>query len=285
MADGTLTVALVHEVFHGEDGSERLHDILRRCKATGAELVVLPELPVDPWIPADETPRTEDAEPPDGPRHRLLSTAAQRSGLFVMGGAITLDGDSGERVNRALLFDPTGELAVSYDKLHIPCEENFWEAKHYRPGKSVATTVEVRGFPLGLQICSDLHRPEGSHLLGAAGAEAILAPRATPESSYERWQLVIRANAVTSAVYVISVNRPRSEGAASIGGPSLAVGPDGAVLLESTDPLSTVVLRRDAVARARQDYPGYLEVRAELYGRAWSELARQRGARDRKPPR
>ena len=85
-------------------------------------------------------------------------------------------------------------------------------------------------------------------------------------------------------MYVISVNRPRSEGAASIGGPSLAVGPDGAVLRESTDLLSTVVLRRDAVSRARQDYPGYLDVRAELYGRAWSELARMRETPDRKPP-
>jgi predicted amidohydrolase len=81
MADETLRVALVHEVFHGEDGRERLHDVLRRCGEAGAELVVLPELPVDPWIPADETPRAEDAERPDGPRHRMLSGAARQSGL------------------------------------------------------------------------------------------------------------------------------------------------------------------------------------------------------------
>jgi predicted amidohydrolase len=270
-----LTVALVHEVFHGADGVERLNDILGRCRDAGAELVLLPELPLDPWIPASETPRPEDAERPGGPRHQALSGAAKRSGLFVMGGAITLDDESGERFNRALLFDPAGQQVAAYDKLHVPCEEGFWEAKHYRSGATAATPVEVAGFSVGLQICSDLNRPAGSQLLGAAGAEAIVAPRATPESSYERWRLVIRANAVTCATYVLSVNRPRSEGGASIGGPSLAVGPDGTVLLESTEPVSTVVLRREAVAQARRDYPGYLEIRAELYGRAWSELARR----------
>jgi predicted amidohydrolase len=31
----------------------------------------------------------------------------------------------------------------------------------------------------GIQVCSDVNRPEGSLLLGALGAEAIVCPRAT----------------------------------------------------------------------------------------------------------
>ncbi|RMH31529.1 MAG: hypothetical protein D6692_00345, partial [Planctomycetota bacterium] len=58
-----------------------------------------------------------------------------------------------------------------------------------------------------------------------------------------------------------------------IAGPSIAVAPDGRVLLETTDPVATVTLRRDAVERARRDYPGYLAMRADLYARAWTEIA------------
>jgi hypothetical protein len=36
--------------------------------------------------------------------------------------------------------------------------------------------------------------------------------------------------------------------------------------------VTVVRLERAAIARARQDYPGYLAVRPELYARAWSQL-------------
>jgi len=62
-----------------------------------------------------------------------------------------------------------------------------------------------------------------------------------------------------------------------IGGPSIAVGPDGEPLVESTDPVAWVTLQRSKIDAARADYPGYLDVRAGLYARAWAELARGSG--------
>ena len=35
----------------------------------------------------------------------------------------------------------------------------------------------------------------------------MLAPRATPPATYDRWRIVLRANAVMSGAYLISVNR------------------------------------------------------------------------------
>jgi predicted amidohydrolase len=111
-------------------------------------------------------------------------------------------------------------------------------------------------------------------MLGAQGVGAILAPRATPLETYERWRLVLRADAITSGAYVVSVNRPGPEAAAGIGGPSVVVAPDGRVVSESTDPLSVVRLEEQAVDTARREYPGYLPMRAGLYARGWSEIAR-----------
>jgi len=124
-----------------------------------------------------------------------------------------------------------------------------------------------------MQICSDTNRPEGSHLLGAQGAEAILIPRATEQETYERWKVVFRANALTSTSYVLSVNRPEPEDGVPIGGPSVAVDPEGNMLVETTDRLAVVTLERDVVRQARVDYPGYLPIRAALYAKAWGELA------------
>ncbi len=161
----------------------------------------------------------------------------------------------------------------TFEKLHLPEEPGFWETSHYEPGTAVARPIDAFGMPIGLQICSDTNRPEGSHLLAALGAEAILIPRASEEKTYQRWKVVFRANALTSAAYVLSVNRPDPEGGVLIGGPSVAVDPSGHTLVETTDRMALVTLEHEVVAQARVDYPGYLPVWARLYGEAWGEVA------------
>ncbi len=83
----------------------------------------------------------------------------------------------------------------------------------------------------------------------------------------------MRATAITAGVYVLSVNRPRPEQGVELGGPSLAVGPDGTVLLETTDPIAIVQLDAAQVMQAREGYPASLPMRAGLYAAAWSVIA------------
>jgi predicted amidohydrolase len=268
MAFHTLTVALIHDVFDGDEGADRLGRRLSEARERGARLALLPELPMDRWIPAGPTPGDLDAETAGGPRHVALSQAARAAAIGVLGGAITVD-DAGRRRNRALLFDASGKLVLQYDKVHVPNEEGFWEAAHYEEGDRLAARCDAFGLPVGVQICSDLFRPEGCHLLGAAGVEAIFAPRATPLASYARWKSVISVNAVTSGAYVVSINRPGPD--SGIGGASVVAGPDGTCLLESTDPVSIVTLDGEQTAGARKQYPGYLSVHHALYARGWDE--------------
>ena len=273
----TLTVALVSEVFFQEDGPARLAQRLREARAQGAELALLPELPLNAWSPATDQPREEDAESPGGPRHQALAGAARAEEIGVVGGAIVRDPVTGTRHNTSLVFDATGRLVATYRKAHLPEEPGFWETSHYAPGADPPTVIEEFPLAVGVQVCSDVNRPDGSHLLGGLGAEAILVPRATEQATYERWRLVFRANALTSTAYVLSVNRPGPEAGVLIGGPSIAVAPDAEVVLETTDPLAVVTLHRDAVREAGVRYPGYLPVRARLYADGWDALARRDG--------
>ena len=271
--DGRLTVALVSEVFWQPDGAVRLAQRLAECAERGADIAVLPEIPLNPWSPSTKNAKDDDAEPMDGPRHRIMARAAAEAGIGLIGGIIHADPVTGRRTSRALIFDRSGELVATYEKLHLPEEPGFWETSHYQPGTEAPTRIDAFGMPIGVQVCSDAMRPEGSHLLGAQGAEGILIPRATEEITYQHWKLVFRGNARTSACYVLSVNRPDPEDGVLIGGPSIAVDPAGAVLLETTDRLGMVTLETAEVERARVAYPGYLPVRARLYADAWAEIA------------
>lgn len=269
----TMRVALVSDVFFSADGERRLLARLTEARALGAALALLPELPLNPWSPATTTAREDDAEPPDGRRSQILSNAARIAGIALVGGAIVQDPDSGRRHNTALVFDSGGALIGSYRKVHLPDEEGFHERSHYQPGDRAAGVIDRLGLPFGIQICSDINRPEGSHLLGAAGAMAILNPRATEAATFERWKLVFRANAMTSTAYVLSVNRPSPEQGVGLGGPSIAVGPTGDVLVESCDPVVIVTLERSAIEQARRRYPGYLDIRSDVYAAGWAKLS------------
>jgi predicted amidohydrolase len=269
-----VNVALVSDVFYDAGGPARLATRLSEARARGAELALLPELPLNPWSPATAVPRKEDAEPADGPRHQILSAAARDAGVAVVGGAIVQDPLTKRRYNTALVFDHSGRHLGSYRKVHLPQEEGFWETSHYEPGDALSPVLDTFEMRVGLQICSDINRPEGCHLLGAMGAEVILNPRATEAVTFDRWRTVLMANAMTSGAYVLSVNRPHEERGVKLGGPSFAVAPTGEVIVETTDAMTLVELDRAVVTRARQRYPGYLATRADLYAEGWRLVRR-----------
>lgn len=295
VAQDALSVALIAEVFPLEPGpqaaaatTQPLVQVLAQARRQGAELAVLPELPLNHWAPASSEPRDDDAEPPAGPRHQTLAQAARSAGIALVGGAIVRDPASGQRFNTALVFDARGRLINSYRKTHIPDEPGFRESAHYLPGDDVpepfhldppapnhsTPQASARPWRLGVQICSDANRPALALALPAMGAEVILVPRATTADLYEScWKPVLRAIAIASGTYVLTVNRPRAERNVALGGPSLAVAPDGRVVLESTERVALVELSRAAVLAARRAYPGYLALRSRLYARAWSRAA------------
>ena len=271
--DERVSVALITDVFHeGADGS-RLEARLAEARALGASLAVLPELPLNPWSPATRVPRDEDAEPPAGPRQRAMAEAAAKVGVALLGGAIVTDPDTGQRHNTAILYDARGLELGQYRKVHLPEEEGYWETSHYVPGMEPPRAMPGPGISVGVQICSDINRPQGSQLLRSQGAEVLLVPRATPAETYERWRLVLRANAVMADTYLLSVNRPRPEFDVDIGGPSLAVAPDGEVLYEGTDTVAVVELEARRAGDAVDEYPGYLARPVGLYARGWASLS------------
>jgi predicted amidohydrolase len=275
-ADGKLTIALISEVYWQADGAQRLKQRLAEASERGADVAVLPEIPLNPWRPATKDAVDDDAEPMDGPRARIMGEAAAEAGIGLVGGIIHRAED-GRRTSRALVFGRSGELRATYEKLHLPEEPGFWETSHYEPGTEAPMVIDAFGTPIGVQICSDTNRPEGTHLLGAQGAIAVVNPRASEERTYPRWKTVWRANALTSCCYVLSVNRPDPEDGVLIGGPSICFDPRGDLLVETTDTVALVTADAKVVTDARRAYPGYLPIRARLYADAWDRIARTDG--------
>lgn len=268
-----MRVALIHEVFFDDPDGVSLRDHLQQARDGGADIAVLPELPLNEWSPWSKVQRDEDAEVVGGPRQQRMAEAAADVGIALVGGAIVLEEATGARHNTAIVYGADGAELARYRKIHLPEEEGYWETSHYVPGTDAPVAFDGLSLRAGLQICSDVNRPQGFQLLAAQGAAVVFAPRATPPGTWERWRVVLRANAAMSGAYLLSANRPRPEHGASIGGPSIAIAPTGEVLAESEEPVTLVDLSADAVAEAAAEYPGYLDRFPRLYADAWDRLA------------
>jgi predicted amidohydrolase len=101
-------------------------------------------------------------------------------------------------------------------------------------------------------------------VLAARSAEAIVNPRATEAATWERWKPCSRhcADDGSCAVGESSGRVRRAPWRSSI-----VVGPNGDVMIESTDPLVVATLDRDVIATARSPI-GLSSVFSKLYADA-----------------
>ena len=239
--------------------------------AAGAGLVALPEYFC--ILGRRDTDKLALAEPPgDGPIQRFLSAAAQRHGLWLIGGTLPLKGaDVAHGLNACCVFGPDGQRAARYDTMHLFAYDNGRE--HYDEGavlQAGSEPVALHAGPLrvGLSICYDLRFPELYRALsfapGQPPCDLISVPAAfTHTTGQAHWELLLRARAVENQCYVIAAaqgglheNGRRTWGHSMIVDPwgtVLGVQPEGeGVVLADFDPALIASVRAQLPALAHR---------------------------------
>jgi nitrilase len=228
----------------------------------GARLVALPEYFC--LLGRSDRDKLAIAEPPgDGPIQAALAAAAQRHGVWVIGGTLPLATDEPERVrNSCLVYGPDGRPAARYDKLHLFAFDNGRE--QYDEGRvlqagATPVAVDVDGWRVGLSICYDLRFPELYRALMHPPCDLIVVPSAfTHTTGQAHWELLLRARAVENQCYVLAPaqgglheNGRRTWGHSLLADPwgtLLAVQPEGEAVVAGT-------LQRDRLAQVRDQLP------------------------------
>jgi nitrilase len=257
---------------------------IAEAAAAGATLVALPEyFCLMGQRDSDKLSHAEDPGPDGGPIQRFLSEAAQRHGLWLVGGTLPVrpsggaggadgaDSAEGARVlNRCVVVAPDGTQAGHYDKIHLfrfdNGRESYDEGRVLRAGSTpVALTLATREGPLrvGLSVCYDLRFPELYRALsfqaGQPPCDLLLAPAAfTYTTGRAHWELLLRARAVENQCYVLA---PAQGGTHENGrrtwGHSMLVDPWGEVLAVHEEGEGVVVaeLSHERLAEVRQQLP------------------------------
>lgn len=249
---------------------ETAERLIAEAAAEGAELVALPEYFC--LMGHHERDKLAVAEAPgDGPIQRMLSQAARRHGLWVIGGTLPMRTDDPTHVrNSCCAYAPDGTLAARYDKMHLFRFDNggeqFDEGQVLQAGPSPAA-FDAAGWRVGLSVCYDLRFPELYRAMMQPPCDLIAVPSAfTHTTGLAHWELLLRARAVENQCYVIA---PAQGGLHENGrrtfGHSLIADPWGKVMAMKAEGAGVVLARLD---RAR-----VAEVRAKIPALAHRRLA------------
>lgn len=203
---------------------ERLHAAALSAAATGAQLLLCPEMMLTGYNLGRARIQTL-AEPRDGPGAARVAAIAAAAGIAIAYGyPERADGDV---FNAARLVDRHGAPCLDYRKTHL-----FGAAERavFSAGDTVGMTATVDGWQVSLLICYDVEFPESVRLCALAGAELVLVPTALMQP-YERLPAVLMpARAHENQLYVAYANYCGQEGDLDYCGNSVIAAPDGRCL-------------------------------------------------------
>lgn len=239
----------------------------------GASLVALPEYFC--FMGAHDRDKLALAEPAvavgaapgaDAPIQHRLAALAREHGLWILGGTVPIQGPDADHVyNASLVFNPGGQVAARYDKIHLFCydngQERYDEGQVLQAGQSpVACDMQVAGHPwrMGLSVCYDLRFPELYRGLMQPPCGLLAVPAAfTYTTGQAHWELLLRARAVENQCYVIApAQGGRHDNGRRTWGHSMVIDPWGEVL--------AVLPEGEGVVMAEVNPERLAQVRAQL---------------------
>ncbi len=164
--------------------------------------------------------------------------AAAKHGIWAALGSLAVENEQGKWANRAFVIDDRGNIAASYDKMHmfdveLDTGESWRESAAYQAGEKVVTVATPLGL-LGLTICYDIRFPALFEELGRRACDLIAIPAAfTVPTGQAHWHVLQRARAIEASAYVLSAAQVgKHEDGRETYGHSLAVDPWGDILLD-----------------------------------------------------
>lgn len=274
----------------------RMVKLIEQAAACDCRLVVFPELALTTFFPrwhltnaAEVQGYFEPAMP--NPQVQPLFDAARAHGIaFYLGYAerdAARDGADHLGWNTSILVNASGEIALTYRKVHVPGDKRpdpalkqpHLEPWYFHDGDLGFPVGEMLGGRMGMLICNDRRWPEAWRMLGLQGAELVCLGYNTPSSLPDtpaqnplrkmHHLLPMQAGAYQNGLWVIAAAKAGIEGGVHMMGHSCIIAPSGEVVaLSRTDGDELLPYRIDLDATAEYkrvfDFAAYR--RPDAYG-------------------
>jgi N-carbamoylputrescine amidase len=210
-----------------EDNVAHSIGLIERAVASGAELVVLPELANSGYMFKSREEAFALSQPIlGGPTVKAWSDIAARHRLHLVAGICERDG--ARLFNSAVLIGPSGHIGT-FRKVHLWNEENLY----FEPGDLGFPVYHTAIGRIGMAICYDGWFPETYRLAALQGADIVCVPTnwvPIPGQAPGREamaNILAMAAAHSNSIYIACADRVGVERGQPFEGQSLIVGHTG----------------------------------------------------------
>jgi NAD+ synthase len=230
----TLTIALAQL-------SQRVGDLpgnadamlAARKAATGADLILFPELQLIGYPPEDLVMKPALAARAEGQIARLAEATADGGPAMLVGTIVKQDG---ALYNAMALLDG-GKVAGLTLKHELPNYGTFDEKRLFAAGP-LPKPFTFRGVKIGVPICEDVWLPDVCAALKAAGAELLLSPNGSPyeiDKDELRSSTVVAARVKETGLPMAYLNRVGGQDEVVFDGASFVLNGDGTMAHQMQD--------------------------------------------------
>ncbi|XP_077495346.1 omega-amidase NIT2-like [Amblyomma americanum] len=242
---------------------------VEKAAASGAKVVCLPEYFGFPFGVQHFAP---NAEPVPGETSTMLSEAAKRHGVYLIGGSMA-EREDGRLYNTCLAYGPDGTLLAKHRKVHlfdvdIPGKITFKESDSFAAGNSL-TIFDASLCKIGLGICYDLRFAPVAQIYAERGCTLLVYPSAFNMTTGPlHWELLQRIRAVDNQVYVATTSPATDKRAPVVAwGHSMLVDPMGQVVASAGHDERAVIadVDLDYLQSVRKQIPLTRQKRNDLY--------------------
>ena len=217
-----------------------------RERASGADLILYPELQVTGYPPEDLVLKPEFVRRTMEVTERLIEATAAPGPAMLIG---TIVAEEGATYNAVVLANEGKALARTL-KHELPNYGTFDEKRIFTPGP-MPEPIDFMGVKIGVPICEDIWQDRVCGHLAEAGAELLLVPNGSPYEldKDDLRQAMVRSRCAMTGLAMAYINRVGGQDEIVFDGSSFVMHPDGEVVVQLPDWEESLLLtewRREA---------------------------------------
>jgi N-carbamoylputrescine amidase len=258
----------------------RAERLVRSAAATGAQIVLIPELFEGLYFCVDQLPEHFDrARPMDG--HTTVEHFRKLAKELAVVLPVSIYERAGQATfNTVVVIDADGSVLGRYRKSHIPDGPGYTEKYYFNPGDTGFRVWPTRFGNVGVGICWDQWFPESARCMALLGADLLLYPTAigseppNPEwDSSGHWQRVMQGHAGANLMPLVASNRfgleqGKADRSVTFYGSSFIADATGAKVAEAgrdTEAVLTATFDLDELRSMRNSWGLFRDRRPDLY--------------------
>jgi len=213
-----------------------------RKQATGADLILFPELQLIGYPPEDLVLKPALAERAEAELARLAAATADGGPAMLVG---TIRRSEGKLYNAMVLLEG-GTIVAERLKRELPNYGTFDEKRLFASGP-LPDPIAFRGVRIGVPICEDVWWPDVCAHLKGQGAEFLLTPNGSPYEINKddlRSTIVAAARVRETGLPMAYLNRVGGQDELVFDGASFVLNADGSIAHQMADWQEEVRLTR-----------------------------------------